>query len=1011
MRSRDGRAVQHKVSDAEAAMADGQVEAGRRLLIEAAELLVHDDHAAQGVMLLQTHGLAVEAAQMVDRLGDTRKAAQLYAEAQDWLNAAEASERVGDRMTAAEMYERAGRDVDAGRLYETLGDHVRAARVFERAGAQERAAHLYARGLTQPGPHPLTGPEATEVCRRAGVLYATIGDLDAAVQVLRMGRQLLLAGQLMARGGRHKEAIDLLVEARDYLGAAQVAREMGNDRQADLLMAERAHNDGRLGEAAEHLERAGEYGPAGRFFELVGQHARAAAAYRAGGHHEAAAILFERLGQVEDAALALRAAGRDAEAEALANRAAPHDDSIRQNAADGHFFQAAQAALTLARRGDPQRYAEVIAYLEEVRPSDPQYFECRTMLAEVLEETGDAKRALSVLQPMFVGARPEPKHVPAMYQYGRLLEMEGFLAGARNAYQTVAAFDPSYRDLQARLRTLRESDVATPMTPAHSISGPAVPTLPVIVGGPEMPQSTSEAMALFDRELQAISGEPLAPVPDSLFDGPSTGPRAALPSTGPDAAVHGIDPRAAGLNAGESSTGYGPREDALGHGPREDALGHGPREDALGHGPHEDGLGHGPREDGLGHEDALGHGPHEDALGHGPHEDALGHGPHEDALGGAAPTGGDAGMGPALLSTVPGAPSTGPGANAVPLNTGPGAPLVSTGPGAPSTPSAGGGAIIAPELIYDLEDEDIEPKAPQEGTPLRPEALVGLVLRGRFRIERKLGRGAQAQVYLARDQVLDRAVAIKVLNQDVAEDEKSLERFLREARLAARVHHAGCLAIFDFGQERGLTFMAMEYFKGRTLRDVLKKGPLEAYVALRIARDVAAALSAVHEAGIVHRDIKPTNVMVDKTGSVRIADFGVARTLDDGDGSGMMVGTMRYMAPEQARGKETDRRADIFSLGVVMFEMLAGKAPYGGTLDDLIARVTRPPPELPDTVEIADEVRSVVRKCMARKPEQRYEAIGPLLDDLNRILLTLREHRRKAQQQATGHTLRNANAG
>ena len=855
-------------------MADGQVEAGRMLLLEAAELLARQEHVAQGVTLLKSHGMALEAAHLVDRLGDTRMAAVLYADAQDWPTAARAHERIGQHLAAAEFYERAGEDQEAGRLYEALGDFVRAARVLERAGDQQRSAALYTRGLGQSGPRRLTGPEATEVCRRAGVLYANVGDLDSSVRILRMGGQLLLAGQLLARGGRRKEAVELLVEAQDYLGAAQVAREMGDDRQASLLMAERAHNDGRLGEAAEHLERAGEFGPAGRFYELVGQHARAAAAYRAGGYHEAAAILFERLGQTEEAALSLRAAGRDADADALANRAAPHDEAIRQNVVNGHFYQAAEAALTLARRGDRDRYAEAVAYLEEVRPGHPQYFDCRTMLAEVLEEMGDTKRALSVLQPMFIGARPDPRQVPAMYHYGRLLEVEGFLAGARNAYQTVAAFDPSYRDLQERLRTLRESDVSVPDVPAPIAPTERVPDLPMVVRGPEVtpisgrasstsdllrsPAEPSDAMAMFDRELKAISGEPLAPVTDSLF-----GQEGAESPPSPDSGQQAIM--------------------------------------------------------------------------------AL----------------------PGLSSdlVVPEAPGQKMAANDMAPNA----------DGAKADESLGG------------------------ADPLRPDALAGLVLRGRFRIEKKIGRGAQAQVYLARDQVLDRPVAIKVLNEDVAKDEEALERFLREARLAARVHHTGCLAIFDFGQERGLTFMAMEYFRGRTLRDVLKKGPLKPYAAMRIARDVASALGAVHQAGIVHRDIKPTNVMVDKTGSVRIADFGVAtRTLGDGTSSGMMVGTMRYMAPEQARGKEADRRADIFSLGVVMYEMLAGKPPFGGTLDDLIARVTRPPPELSPELPVSDEVRRVVRRCMARKPDQRYADIDALLEELTKILSALRADQKKA---------------
>jgi serine/threonine protein kinase len=297
----------------------------------------------------------------------------------------------------------------------------------------------------------------------------------------------------------------------------------------------------------------------------------------------------------------------------------------------------------------------------------------------------------------------------------------------------------------------------------------------------------------------------------------------------------------------------------------------------------------------------------------------------------------------------------------------------------PPVPTADINALLNEALDVEKEEEESHRRA-------RPGSLGGLVLRSRFRIEKKIGRGAQAEVYLARDLVLDRPVAIKVLNEAAAEDPAALDRFLREARLAARVHHAGCIAIFDFGQERGITFMAMEYFKGKTLRERLNKARLDAVTALRIGQQIAEALGAVHQAGIVHRDVKPTNVMIDEHETARLTDFGVAKvTADDGGAAspqGLMVGTMKYMSPEQARGKDTDGRSDIFSLGVVLYEMLAGRAPFGGQLDDLIRRVTEAPPRLPEELGLVEQVRDLVNKCMERKPAARYQSIEPLIADL-----------------------------
>jgi serine/threonine protein kinase len=291
--------------------------------------------------------------------------------------------------------------------------------------------------------------------------------------------------------------------------------------------------------------------------------------------------------------------------------------------------------------------------------------------------------------------------------------------------------------------------------------------------------------------------------------------------------------------------------------------------------------------------------------------------------------------------------------------------------------------LEAPAALREApEDPSGSPRLMQQ--PRRRSAeVMGLVLRGRFKIEKRVGVGGQARVYLAKDVVLDRPVAIKVLNEDVAEDPVGLERFLREARFAARVHHPKCLAIFDFGQERGLTFMAMEFFEGVTLKDMLKERRPEPDVALQIARDIAEALAAAHGRGIIHRDVKPSNVMVDKKGNAKLGDFGVARSIDgERTSTGMMFGSMAYMAPEQAQGKDVDARADIFSLGVVLFELLTGARPFDATVESIVQRISKPPPEMSAEIPIPRRLREIVRKCMAPRAEDRYGTIEALLADL-----------------------------
>ncbi|MCU1345141.1 MAG: putative serine/threonine protein kinase, partial [Acidimicrobiia bacterium] len=210
------------------------------------------------------------------------------------------------------------------------------------------------------------------------------------------------------------------------------------------------------------------------------------------------------------------------------------------------------------------------------------------------------------------------------------------------------------------------------------------------------------------------------------------------------------------------------------------------------------------------------------------------------------------------------------------------------------------------------------------------------VFADRYEIQSKIGRGGMADVFLARDRLLDRPVAIKVLFPEFATDPSFVERFRREAQSAANLTHPNVVAVFDWGQEGTTYFIVMEYVAGRTLGDILRsEGQLEPKRAAAIASEVAGALSVAHRNGLIHRDVKPGNILVTANDEVKVADFGIARALNDITDSnltqaGAVMGTATYFSPEQAQGLTLDARSDLYSLGVVMYEMGTGQPPFRG---------------------------------------------------------------------------------
>jgi beta-lactam-binding protein with PASTA domain/predicted Ser/Thr protein kinase len=261
------------------------------------------------------------------------------------------------------------------------------------------------------------------------------------------------------------------------------------------------------------------------------------------------------------------------------------------------------------------------------------------------------------------------------------------------------------------------------------------------------------------------------------------------------------------------------------------------------------------------------------------------------------------------------------------------------------------------------------------------------VLSGRYRVLRKIGGGGMADVYLCEDLSLGRRVALKVLLQRFLDDPNFVERFRREAKAAAGLNQANLVSIFDWGEVDGTYFIVMEYVEGETLKDLVRRqGRLGGSEAVRISLQLLAALEFAHRTGIVHRDIKPQNVMLDRDGNVKVMDFGIARAADSGmTEAGSILGTAQYLAPEQARGQRVDERSDLYSVGIVLYEMLTGTVPFKGDSAVTVAlkHVNEMAPEPAQLVPgMPYALNQIVLKAIAKDPGQRYQTAEQFARDL-----------------------------
>ena len=266
------------------------------------------------------------------------------------------------------------------------------------------------------------------------------------------------------------------------------------------------------------------------------------------------------------------------------------------------------------------------------------------------------------------------------------------------------------------------------------------------------------------------------------------------------------------------------------------------------------------------------------------------------------------------------------------------------------------------------------------------------VYTNRYEIVRHLARGGMAEVYLAHDQLLDRRVALKVLFAEFARDPAFVQRFRREAQSAANLNHPNIVAVFDWGEEDGTYFIVMEYVEGRSLKEAIQAdGPLYPNLAADLASDVAGALGFAHRNGVIHRDVKPGNILLTPQGQVKVTDFGIARAAGASEGltqTGSVMGTATYFSPEQAQGLPVDARSDVYSLGIVLYEMVCGVPPFTGESPISVAyKHVREQPTHPTVVnpDVPAPLENIILTAMSKSPEGRYDSADDMRADLARF--------------------------
>jgi serine/threonine-protein kinase len=925
-------------------------------------------------------------------LGDHATASRELELGGSWLDSAEAALRCGDRDRAARLFVQAGQARRAGEIQEEANRPSAAATLFEHAGDLKRAARLYVEArqpdraarvlesLFKLGPDPVDLKELLGQAARCGQQFLACGQPEHGARWLERAGRSREAARAWERAGRPERAIRAYMAAGEPELAAAVAEAHPPGTLDPGLAAEAFRAASRWAEAAALYLESGRPGDAAACLEQLGCSAEAAWAHEAAGDHMGAALALERAGDHKDAAEQYRRAGATREAARCYESAGELDVAAPAYLEAGDRIAAAELYERLGELDT------AIAVLQAAGNASETPTAIAAHMGRLFERKGLDSLAVDQYRRALADAPPSPASLETWYRLASSLERTGRVREAISTFRRVIGIEYNYRDATRRLARLeqRAAQVAAvrqaPLSERYRIEAPLESTLP---------GATFLAWdGVMDRKvLLRRFGSDLVP--------PGPASERLLSDARRVAQLH--HPAIAAIyDAGQDSDGVYLIEDySEGTTLRELLDRHGvldvPRAvqlitriaEALDYAHGLGLLARTLRPDTIvltnsGEARIVDFGL---ALRH--TDDATNNHVYrapEARQGQRMDPGSDIYLlgvlsWEVLFGFAP--PTPGPEDRSAPV-----LPERSDRP-IPDVLCRVVRSALAPDRAERIASAQ---KLLEElhGTHLLPGALMA----NRYEILRELGRGGMGTVFAARDLVLDEPVALKVLSGPL--DENQEKRFIQEIRLTRQINHPNIVRVHTFERWRELRFIVMEYIDGVDLRRWTDaRRPLPLARCLEIVAGVAAGLAAAHRLGIVHRDVKPENVLLDGEGRPRLVDFGIAR---QGDihltREGLVMGSPAYMAPEQIRGQSADQRADLYALGVLMFFLIAGREPFASdnVAEVLKQQVDTPPPRLNSLrAGVPDPVQQLVDRVLAKDPNRRPPSVFAFLEELTAV--------------------------